>query len=589
MAIKLLNDEVINKIAAGEVIERPASIVKELIENSIDANASKIKISIVNGGKDYIEIEDDGIGLDKDSIPLAFLRHATSKITNENDLYNIFTMGFRGEALPSIAAVSKVTLYSNKSSNVGVKAQIEGGVIKELEDYPGPQGTRIIVYDLFYNTPARKNFLKTAVTEGNNILELVNKYALAYPEISFTFIKDNRQYYKTPGNSNWLDTVKVVLGHDLAGSLISVDYQGEKYFVQGFISNPDYTRRNRKNQYFFINSRPIRSSLLYKAIDTSYKGLLVSKEHPIVILSIKLNPEEVDVNVHPQKSEVRFKDEQSIFHVVYQVLREKLTNVDYNPVHKWTKDINATVNDVITNKSNEALIFKQQDEVQEGALIFESLPRPNYINKESSLIKSPYLSKHELVHNLVDNNLAYKIIGQYNSTYILIECEDALWLIDQHAAEEKIIYTKLKKQYLNNNPASQVLAFPLTLDLSNKDIELIMDNIDLFNQLGFNIELLGYDSIIIRSAPVMSLGEERSLLLDIIDLLKSGETINIYDEALITMACKQAIKAGDRLSFHEMETIVIDLFKTEDYKNCPHGRPTLIKLNKYDIERMFKR
>lgn len=589
MVIKLLKDDVINKIAAGEVIERPASIVKELIENSLDAKASKIKITIANGGKDYIEVEDDGIGLDKDSIPLAFLRHATSKITDEKDLYNIFTMGFRGEALPSIAAVSKLTLYSNKSSAAGVKAYIEAGVIKELLDYPVPQGTRIIVEELFFNTPARKGFLKTAVTEANNILDLVNKYALAYPEVAFTLIRDNKQYYKTPGNGNWLDTIKVVLGAELANSLVEIYYQGEKYIIQGFISNPDYTRRNRKNQYFFINSRPIRSPLLYRVIDNSYKGLLVSREQPVIILSIKLNPEDVDVNIHPQKSEVRFKDEQGVFQVVYRVLRDELTKLDYNPIHKWQQPLDIThIASTIggeQNKNKQA--YKNKGMVSEDTMIFEHSVLdtfPQFPHRQDL-----YTSKQQFLPDLKKEQLDFTVIGQYNLTYILIEYEDALWLIDQHAAEEKIIYSKLKNQYRNSEHPAQVLAFPITIDLAINDIELIMANIELFDRLGFNLSLLGHETIVIRSAPVMSLGEERTILLDIMELLKEGVTIDIYDEALMTMACKKSVKAGMSLNFFEMETMVTELLTTEDYKNCPHGRPTLIKLNNYDIERMFKR
>lgn len=580
MSIKLLKDDLINKIAAGEVIERPASIVKELIENSIDANASKINVAILNGGKDYIEVEDNGIGLREEELPLAFLRHATSKISNENDLYNITTMGFRGEALPSIASVAKVTVVSSQADSIGIKGEIEGGVIKSLETCASPQGTRIIVRDLFFNTPARKNFLKTTVTEGNVVYEMVQRYALARPDISFSFKKDNKQYFKTPGNGDIHDTVQAIFGHDFADSLIPIDYKGDYYAIKGLISSPDFTRANRKAQYFFVNSRPIRSSILYKAVDTSYKGLLVSREHPVVFLSITLPPQDVDVNVHPQKTEVRFKDEKGIFHVIYQVIREQLTNIEYNPVHKWHVTPNIAVEKYptqinepdtkITQVYNNELSFSKSDPTP--------IPAVNY---ESSSIKTSY--------SLDKEDSAYKVIGSYDDTYILMAYNDALWLIDQHAAEERIIYNKLRKQYDNNDPSSQRLAFPLTLDLSAKDVEVITENIQTFNQLGFTIDLLGHDAIVIRNAPAICLGQERELVLEIIEMLKDGKDVDIYDKALITMACKKAIKAGQGLNFYEMETIIQDLLKTEDYKNCPHGRPTLIKLNKSDIKQMFKR
>ncbi len=582
MSIKLLNDDLINKIAAGEVIERPASIVKELIENALDAEATNITVSILNGGKDYIEVEDNGVGMSKKDIPWAFLRHATSKISEENDLFNIGTMGFRGEALPSIASVSKVTLYSNKSEKAGLKAELENGIIKELEDYPHPQGTRIIITDLFYNTPARKKFLKTTVTEGNRISEIVNKYVLARPDISFTFIREKKQYYKTPGNGDLLDAVRFVLGYELAESLLEIDYEGSVYKIKGLISNPDFTQKNRRNQYFFVNNRPIRSPMLYKAIDTAYKGLLISREQPVIILSISLNPVEVDVNIHPQKMEVRFKDEKSVFQVVYQAIRNKLTSIDYSPLHKWSDQI----------------AVQPQEKIM-GGRILESAPKQIVALNDGTEFIRPDLTSHFKankvwtiggdVPNLYANKQVYKIIGQYDSTYILMEHAEALWLIDQHAAEEKIIYNRLKKQYEQNHPISQQLAFPVTLDLSSQDTGIVMDNIELFNQLGFNIELIGYDSIILRSAPAVSLGQERELILGIIELIKNEESIDIYDEAIITMACKQAVKAGDRLNFHEMETIVMELLKTDNYKNCPHGRPTLIKLNSSDIARMFKR
>ena len=462
-------------------------------------------------------------------------------------------------------------------------------IVKELIDYPVPQGTRIIVEELFFNTPARKGFLKTAVTESNNILDLVNKYALAYPEVAFTFIRDNKQYYKTPGNGNWLDTIKVVLGAELANSLVSIDYQGEKYIIQGYISNPDYTKRSRKNQYFFINSRPIRSPLLYRVIDNSYKGLLISREQPVIILSIKLNPEDVDVNIHPQKSEVRFKDEQGVFQVVYQILRDKLTKLDYNPIHKWQQPLDIThMASAIKEEQNKNIqAYKNKGMVSEDTMIFEHSTFDTFT--QSPHRQDLYISKQEFLPDLRKKQLEFRVIGQYNLTYILIEYEDALWLIDQHAAEEKIIYSKLKNQYHNSEQPTQVLAFPLTIDLAINDIELIMANIEFFDHLGFNLGLLGHETIVIRNAPVMSLGEERTILLDIMELLKEGVTIDIYDEALMTMACKKSVKAGMSLNFHEMETLVAELFATKDYKNCPHGRPTLIKLNNYDIERMFKR
>lgn len=579
MGISLLNDDLINKIAAGEVIERPASIVKELIENSLDAKATKINIAILNGGKDYIEVEDDGIGLTRDEIPLAFLRHATSKIGSEDDLHNINTMGFRGEALPSIASVAQIDIFSNQSDGLGVKAEIEGGLINQLNSCACPKGTRMIVKNLFYNTPARKNFLKTTVTEGNAIYEMVNRYALARPDISFSFTKDNKLYYKTPGNGILKDAVIAILGQDFADSLIEVNYKGEDYALRGLISTPDFTKNNRKHQYFFVNSRPIRSPMLYKAIDTSYQGLLVSRENPVIILSIQLKPEEVDVNVHPQKNEVRFKNEKDVFHIVYEVVKERLTKVEYNLLPEWEV---ATLDNQYISQVKESLTNTMP--VHNDSFAFESKPfnnKPWYQPAKSQLnIVRP---------ETVKMTSAYKIIGQYAATYIILEYEDSLWLIDQHAAEERIIYAKLIEQYKNDSPSSQLLAFPLNLELSSIEVESIMNNMEVFSKLGFTIELLGYNTLIIREAPAISLGNERELIEKLIAMLDSGESIDIHDKALVAMSCKRAIKAGTPLTYMEMESLVEDLLQTENYKNCPHGRPTLIKFSHRDIEQMFKR
>lgn len=579
MGISLLNDDLINKIAAGEVIERPASIVKELIENSMDANATRINVVIIDGGKDYIEVEDDGVGLTKDEIPLAFLRHATSKIENENDLHNINTMGFRGEALPSIASVSQITVFSNQNDGLGVRAEIEGGVINQLENYACPKGTRIIVKNLFYNTPARKNFLKTTITEGNVVYEMVNRYALARPDISFSFTKDNKLYYKTPGNGEIKDAVIAILGQDFADSLIDVDFQGEDYALSGLISTPDFTKNNRKHQYFFINSRPIRSPMLYKAIDTSYQGLLVSRENPIVILSLRLKPEDVDVNVHPQKNEVRFKNEKDVFHIVYEILKDRLTKVEYNLMPKWEAAVldNKYISQVKESLTNNGTAHNNNFNFELG-------------QKSDNFWYQPAKTQLDIIMpEAVTISSVYKIIGQYAATYIIMEYENSLWLVDQHAAEERIIYAKLIKQYENDNYSSQLLAFPLNLELSSIEVEIIMNNMEIFLELGFTIELLGYNSLIIREAPAISLGNEKELIRSIIERLQSGKNIDIHNEALVTMSCKRAVKAGTHLNYMEMESIVRDLLKTENYKNCPHGRPTLIKFNHTDIEQMFKR
>ncbi|MDD3889041.1 MAG: DNA mismatch repair endonuclease MutL, partial [Syntrophomonadaceae bacterium] len=451
MTIRLLEDTLINKIAAGEVIERPASIVKELVENSIDAGASKISVSIVNGGIDKIEVEDDGEGISSEELPVAFLRHATSKISCEEDLYNIYSMGFRGEALPSIASVSKIDIYSKKADSNGMFARIEGGVLLEQQVHPCPPGTRIIIKDLFYNTPARKKFLKTSVTEGNNIFDFMCKYALARPDISFTYNNEKRLFFKTPGSGKLRDALIAVYGSDINENLVEIFYQGDTYSLSGLISTPEISRRNRKNQLFFVNRRPIRSPLLYKALDNAYKGLLISREHPIVILEISMPADLVDVNVHPQKNEVRFKDEKALFKMVSGVLSKELKSRDFN------------FTDSFYGESREEPQYKEVNDKRHttyspGPGLLEPTAQPYTTPK--SITDGPEPEDDELTNYGPDGSTGFRIIGQCFNSYILVETDESLWLVDQHAAHERIMYTRLKEQYEHaETEISQVLAF----------------------------------------------------------------------------------------------------------------------------------
>ena len=573
MSIKPLDDNLINKIAAGEVIERPASVVKELIENAIDADATIISVNINRGGIDRIEVEDNGQGMETHDIPLAFQRHATSKISSLEDLFNINTMGFRGEALPSIASVSRIDLYSQKAGSVGAFARMEGGHFLKQENRPGPVGTRIIVSDLFFNTPARRSFLKSAVTEGNHVYELLRKYALSRPDISFSFSNDKKQFFKTPGNGSLKDTVLCVYGRDFAGYLTDVTYIGEEYTIEGLISTPELRRTNRKNQYFFVNYRPVRSVLLYKAVDQAYQGFLLSREQPAIILSIKVPPGNVDVNVHPQKNEVRFKDEKSIFRMVHAVLREVLEQTDYRPLNYLTPESYTPV-------SREQNYHNRV--VSETTISFD-------FSGQSSLSLPPVQPLNDQKTDYHSAAGGFRIIGQCLNSYILLEMNQSLYLVDQHAAHERIIYNQLKEMYGTGKKVSQLLVVPLALQLSPGQISIIEDHNDFFAHLGFDLDVISPDTVLIRGTPGSVSGQELELVNELLELWQDNSLPDIKEEALKTLACKKAIKAGEELYLQEMERIITELLNNPDYKNCPHGRPTIIKMSQAELDRLFKR
>ncbi|MDD4562906.1 MAG: DNA mismatch repair endonuclease MutL [Syntrophomonadaceae bacterium] len=577
MSIKPLDDNLINKIAAGEVIERPASVVKELIENSIDASATIIAVNINRGGIDRIEVEDNGQGMEAEDIPLAFQRHATSKISSLEDLFNINTMGFRGEALPSIASVSRIDLYSQKEGSVGAFASLEGGRFLKAENRPGPVGTRIVVSDLFFNTPARRSFLKSAVTEGNHVYDLLRKYALSRPDISFSFSNDKKQFFKTPGNGSLKDTVLCVYGRDFASYLIDVAYMGEQYTIEGLISTPELRRTNRKNQYFFVNHRPVRSVLLYKAVDQAYQGFLLSREQPAIILSLKIPPDSVDVNVHPQKNEVRFKDEKSVFRIVYAVLKEALEQVDFRPLNysPLKQDSYPPVSQL--QHHNRA--------VYETGMGFDFDVLPS-----SGTVPLQLLSERRTEPQEGESAAGeFRIIGQCLNSYILLEMNQALYLVDQHAAHERIMYNHLKEMYNTGKEVTQPLAVPLALELSPQQINIIENHNDFFADLGVELDVISPDTALIRATPGDVPGQELELVNELLELWQDNTLPDIKEEAIKTLACKKAIKAGEGLYLQEMEIIITKLLSSEDYKNCPHGRPTIIKMSHAELDRLFKR
>jgi DNA mismatch repair protein MutL len=571
MTINLLDEHLINKIAAGEVIERPASVVKELVDNALDAGASRIEISFTQGGIEIIEVEDNGQGIDEKDLPQAFMRHATSKITAENDLYNITTMGFRGEALPSIASVSRVDIFTCRPDQTGVYACYEGGLLQSLEPASCPPGTRVRVGNLFYNTPARRKFLKSPVSEGNHIHELVSRYALAWPEVSFTLRSNRKTYFKTPGNGSIRDAAVAVYGAEFVKTLLDISYQGELFALQGMISPPETTRQNRRGQLFFVNKRPIRSSLLYRAIDVAYQGLLLSREYPIVILNISVPGNLVDVNVHPQKWEVRFADEKQVFSLIRQVIVDHLSRHDRSAL--------AGIHQVSYPPPLSRPSYNQVD-YETGELLL------NETNGASLDYREP------LPTFSVDNRPGFsseaRVLGQLMKSYILVEIEEGLWIIDQHAAHERILFNRLKQENQQAITGHELL-FPVSLEISTRQVELLEREKERMEQIGFSYDRAGLSSVIIRRAPSQIKGQEPQVLMDLIELLDNGNYKDFREEAMISMACHKAIKAGDFMSASEMQILINDLLVQEQYQHCPHGRPTLMKIGHHDLEKVFKR
>lgn len=583
MGIKLLEENLINQIAAGEVIERPASVVKELVENAIDAGSTRINVKIAGGGLEMIEVEDNGCGIPVEDIEMALQRHATSKITLPEDLFRISTMGFRGEALPSIASIARLDIYSRQRGETGVELHAEGGNEISRRPYAGAEGTRIVVRELFYNTPARKKFIKSPVGEQTHIYDTVSRLALSRPDISFMFASEKKLYFKTPGSGMLRDALIAINGKDFADRFIDFQVGGDKYSVAGLLSKPEFRRQNRKNQIFFVNQRLIKSPMLNRAVDEGYRGLLLAREYPGVIIYLTVNYNDVDINVHPQKSEVRFRDESEVFRVVSHAIRDAVNGLAYTMGEAaWGDKIAETEAvfqpEIYPEKSRPYLLPPRA---------FEQTFTFDFPRRESRTETISPQPGGEVT--LSGDQGAYRLIGQCFNAYLLVETEDKLWLIDQHAAHERIMYNRLRSQIASAAVAAQLLAFPLGLDLSVAQMDRLETNHDIFEAIGLHFDILGPDSIAIRSAPPSIQGQESELLLEILEMIGDNQHPDIHDEAICMMACKQAVKANQLLSRAEMEKLISELLQTEDYLHCPHGRPTFMEISRSDIDRRFKR
>lgn len=627
--IALLSQDTIDKIAAGEVIERPASVVKELVENAIDAKATAITVEIKDGGISFIRISDNGCGIEKDDIKMAFLRHSTSKIRQVEDLLCVSSLGFRGEALSSISAVARVELITKTvGSLTGVRYLVEGSKEISFEEIGAPDGTTFIIKDLFYNTPARKKFLKSAQTEGSYIADMVEKLALSHPDISFKFIQNNQTKLHTSGNNNKKDLIYHVFGRDISSAILPVHYKCEWFEVEGYIGKPVVNRGNRNFEIYFINGRYIKSSLLSKAIEEAYKSFLMQHQYPFCVLYFQFQGDCLDVNVHPTKMELRFDHNIEISNSLCEELFRVLSQKELIPEVSIVKERKLDREKIDSSKSIPEPFEKRRfDEVRK--YVSKDSPYemkyPKSVHKEFERISEDCNGNYgvEKTENIVEKNfhnaisqqeLSYeemklsdmseefltqesktkhRIIGQLFKTYWLIEFDDKLFIVDQHAAHEKVLYEKTMKMLRNKEHTSQSISPPIILTLDHKEVMMLEKYLEQIKNLGYEIESFGGKEYMITAVPGnlyhLDMKDLFVEMLDDFSNLTGKETPDLILEKVASMSCKAAVKGNQTLSMLEFDSLMGELLTLENPYHCPHGRPTIISMSKYEIEKKFKR
>ena len=640
--IQLLDQKTIDNIAAGEVIERPASVVKELVENAVDAKANAVTVEIKDGGMTLIRVTDNGIGIPKDQVKTAFLRHATSKIRSVEDLLSVSSLGFRGEALSSISAVAQVELVTKTAESFsGVSYKIYGGEEEAFDDIGAPDGTTFLVKNLFYNTPARRKFLKSATTEAGYVEQMMVHIALSHPEISFKFIHNNKNKIYTSGNGKVKDIIYHIYGRDVAGALIPLEAQNEDVKVTGFVAKPYVSRGNRNYESYFINGRYIKSSIIYKAIEEGYRTFTMKHRYPFVCLDFKIDQELLDVNVHPTKMEIRFRNGREIYELVVDAVRAALLQKDLvqdvlreTPKKKElpkTKEVKKPEPFEVNRRKEEVQkvdqqgqgvqqqVEKQRQAVQQqiekpshpvkktltASESSKNTKKPTYagLNYNTQKKEFPQYKTDELSSNQmtlredpvfsVQARADRKILGQLFKTYWLIEYEDQLFIMDQHAAHEKVNYERLMMNFKEKEIYSQRLEPPMVVTVSMTEAEALTRYKDAFAGLGFMIESFGGNEYCIREVPANLYGiGERDLFMELLDAVsQENGTLDteVIASKIATMACKMSIKGNQRVSLMEVEHLLDELMKLENPYQCPHGRPTIIKMSKYEIDKKFKR
>ena len=627
--IHLLDHNTIDKIAAGEVVEKPSSVVKELVENAIDPGATALTIEIKNGGIDYIRITDNGSGIEKADVKNAFLRHATSKIEKADDLQYVTTLGFRGEALSSISAVAKVEMITKtKEALLGTRYVVEGATEVEFSEVGAPNGTTIIVRNLFYNVPARRKFLNSPITEGGYIADLVEHIALSKPHISFKFINGKDVKFHTSGNNDLREIVYRIYGKDTADALVPVDFTSSRMHITGYLGKPVLNRGSRGFENYFLNGRYIKSKVISGAIEEGYKEFLMQHKFPFTVLHIETKPEQVDVNVHPTKMDVRITGEREFYedikNVVYEALKEselipavalveeaqeKIAYKEAIPEPFEEKRIeNMCVCEEKTKYSeNNEKYGNLQEKLQkweESHVLGEDITKllaKNEKKPSNNIIKAKdhILVEKPMQMNLFEEKLLtkeakeeYQILGQIFDTYWIVAFKDKLYIIDQHAAHEKVKYEEFMKKFEQKEMLSQTLNPPIIVSLSSKEETVLKEHWDVFSSLGFNIEEFGGNEYALRCVPMDLYGyDEQTLFLNVLDELCEDDnkgTLTI-EQKIASMSCKAAVKGNNRLSKEEMMALIDQLLELENPYNCPHGRPTIISMSKYEIEKKFKR
>lgn len=631
MSIKLLSKQVINQISAGEVVEKPASVVKELVENSIDAKATQITIEIKSGGIDYISVTDNGCGIKKDEIQLAFLPHATSKLTEINDLNTLDTMGFRGEALATISAVSKVEMTTKtKEQDTGVFVRLDGGEQVDFQEVACVTGTKIEVSNLFFNTPARLKFLRKPKSEENDITNFVEKLMLANINIAFKYIVDNKIIYNTTAG-NLLDVIYAIYGKEIAENLLEVSYSNSSCSVKGYVSKPLIAKSNRTYQSLFVNSRFCNNSLISSAVSNAYENFAMKGKFPVYVLFLEMPKNEVDVNVHPNKLEVKFESTRMIYGLFYEAITEALAN--YNHINKLTfeKEENAQIIEKVEPhiflkdnegiSQNNAYDTKKQEyadqminsknntgsydfnltesilpqyEIKEEQEKYSALQEVNLdIQEEPEFVKQEEITNTPIQEDFKQIlSIEYKIVGKTFNTYLILESQDKLYFIDQHAAHERQKYDEIIKQINQNSLKIQDLLIPYTFKVNTQECSFLIDNLQSLNDFGIDICEFGYNTFKISSIPLILSDIDLKLFFDnILNNLASftKSPRDVIKNRFMQMACKSAVKGGDDLSDLEIKTLLNTIKDTTEVLLCPHGRPIVVEITKQQIEKWFKR
>ncbi len=675
--IAVLDQQTIDKIAAGEVIERPSSVVKELVENAIDAGATAVAVEIRDGGISFLRVTDNGSGIEKEQVPTAFLRHATSKITRVEDLFEVSSLGFRGEALSSIAAIAMVELITKtRDADAGVRYCIEGGVEKKLEETAAPEGTTFLVRSLFYNTPARRKFLKTPMTEAGYISDLMERMALSHPEISFQFINNGQTKLHTSGNHNLKDVIYHIYGRDVAANVVEIDEAAGPARITGYIGKPVISRGNRGYETYFINGRYIKSSLIAKGIEDAYRTFMMQHKYPFTVLHIAMDGELLDVNVHPTKMELRFSNQEELYRLIQKTVREGLTRQELIPQVRLTEEAKEKKTASVPEAKAEQPKKQAEDrpklpeerpkQAEDRSKLPEERPklpedrsklpeerpkqpeeRPKppqernleyflsqmrhrvtkefqekeeqktarteaeqklYSNEELEALAGTEVVRERGIYGaaeqpeqleLFDHKLLnpetkseIQIIGQLFETYWLVQFEDKFYMIDQHAAHEKVLYERTVKSLENKEVTSQMVSPPLILTLTMQEAGRLDEYLDYFTEMGFEIAPFGGREYAVSAVPGNLFGiAEKELFLELLDGLDGigGKDSRLVLEKIASMSCKGAVKGSQRLSAAEAKALIEELLHLENPYNCPHGRPTIISMTKQEIEKKFKR